>query len=226
MGGYGIGVCSSGKQPGGIGGQVDIPRESSANRLDLNDLELSALGVGPVDSDAIVPPIRGIDKASIRVDEDLGRGVKCLALLVLLAKGGLVGEGLGRSFGSIPCEGAHRERQFVEQVNEFSVGRETHVTRPTTRHRLSDSVRCDGWLGWVDPVDHDLVEPEIWHEGVLSIWGKSCPVGMGGLLPALDNLRSTFMFGHGRLTQFTGRIEREEGNRSTSVLGGKKKLSR
>ena len=53
---------------------------------------------------------------------------------------------------------------------------------------MTDSVRCDGGLGGVDLVDDDLVEPEVGHEGVLSIRRKSCPVRVRGLLSALNDL--------------------------------------
>ncbi len=55
-------------------------------------------------------------------------------------------------------------------------------------YRLPDSVGGNGGLGGVDLVDDDLVEPKVGHECVLSVRGESCPVGMRGLLPALDNL--------------------------------------
>ena len=105
MGGDGVGVGSGGEQPAGVGTQVDVPREGSANRLNLNDLEFSAFGICPVDRDAVVTPVGGIGKAPIRVNQDLGRGIKGLAFLVLLTEGGFCGERLGGSFSCVPFEG-------------------------------------------------------------------------------------------------------------------------
>ena len=225
MGGHGVGIGSSGKQPTCVGAQVDVSREGPPNRLDLDDLELSALRIGPVDRDAVVPPVGRIDEASVRVDQDLGRGVEGLALLVLLAQGGLGGEGLGRPLGRIPSEGSHREGELVEEVNEFSVRRETHVTGSATGNRLPDSMGIDGGLGGIDLVDHDLVEAEVGHEGVFAVGGKAGPVGMGRFLPSFHHFGSALVLGNAWLAQFAGRIKRKEGDRAPSVLGGEKKLS-
>ena len=105
MGGHGVGIGPSGKQPTGIGGKVDISGKGSADRLDLDDLELSALRAGLVDRDAVVSPVGRIDEASVRVNENLGRGIEGLALFVLLADGRLGGQGLGRALVRIPREG-------------------------------------------------------------------------------------------------------------------------
>ena len=85
MSGHGVGGGPRSEQPSGGGGQVDVPRKGPANRLDLDDLELSGLGVGPVDRDAVMPSVGGIDEASVRMDEDHGRGVEGLTVLDLFA---------------------------------------------------------------------------------------------------------------------------------------------
>ena len=85
MGGDSVGVGSGGEQPAGVWTQVNVPREGSANRLHLHDLQLSTLVICPVDRNAVVPPVGGIDEASVWMDQDLGRGVEGLALLVLFA---------------------------------------------------------------------------------------------------------------------------------------------
>ena len=58
VGGHRVGVRSRGKQPSCIRAQVDVSRKSSAHGLDLDDLELSALRVGPVDRNAVVTAVR------------------------------------------------------------------------------------------------------------------------------------------------------------------------
>ena len=58
VGGHRIGVRSRGKQPSCIRAQVDVSRKSSAHGLDLDDLELSALRVGPVDRNAVMTAVR------------------------------------------------------------------------------------------------------------------------------------------------------------------------
>ena len=85
VGGHGVGIGPSGEQPTGIGGKIDISGKGSADRLDLDDLKLSALRCDTVDGDTVVSPVGGIDEASVRMDQYLGRGVECLTLFVLLA---------------------------------------------------------------------------------------------------------------------------------------------
>ena len=92
VGGHGVRIGPSGEQPTSIVGQVDISGKGSADRLNLNDLEFPVLGVGPVDRYAVVSPVGRIDEAPVRVNENLGRGVKSLAFLVLFTDGGLGGE--------------------------------------------------------------------------------------------------------------------------------------
>ena len=82
-------------------------------------------------------------------------------------------------FWRVPSESGDREGELVEEINEFSVGRETHVARSAARHRLPGSMRSDGGFGGIDLVDHDLVETEVGYERVFAIGGKPVQWGWG-----------------------------------------------
>ena len=157
VGGDGVGVGSGGEKPVGSGNEVDVPGESSADGLDLDDFEVSGAGVGLVNTDGVVASIGGVDELAAWVDKDFGGGVEGFGGFGLFRDGGGDGEFLGSSVGSIPCEGGDGEAKFVEEVNELSIYRKTHVARATAGDGVGCAVGSDGGFIEVDFVDHDLI---------------------------------------------------------------------
>ena len=67
-------------------------------------------------------------QAPIRVNQISAEELKVSPSLSCSLRAGSVVSALAFCF--VPFEGGHRERQFVEQINEVAVSRKTHVTRP------------------------------------------------------------------------------------------------
>ena len=146
-------------------GRIDAEaaRRLSLRRLVRNVAEPSGSRIDPVDHDAIVAAVRGVDEIAERMHVDV-----CARALARerLGKGA---NGLQMTDG--PCatvagENDHRRVKLVYQIRKVSARMEREMARTGSRLHLDPGHRVRVQLAtlWIEAVDHQLVESKVRYE--------------------------------------------------------------
>ena len=221
----GVGIGTRGEEPLAARIEIDIPRERAADRLHLDDIKPLTAFLHPIDSDGVVTTVRGIDKRSRGMHDDLGGRVEAFGGFRFLAQSWGRGEELGAAGRGIPREDRSGEAQFVEKVDEFAILRELEVARSAAGDGGREAVFRDGGFVRVDRVDDDAVHSEIGDEGEFPVGRETAVMWMGRILTSLNDLRAALVFGDGGGAGFARPIEGQERGRAAAVLGGEEEFA-